>query len=235
MSKQTQKANPMKPAPAAQESEDNTLNFESEEVMDLAGEAEAAGKLSLEDLVGTGEDGVVTLDDVEKAIESHDADDQNDEDKESEEGSEDTIDFASDEAGEYAHEIREKVDASTVQGTGKDGAITKGDLKKALKAVEDEEKAKADAEAAEKAKAEAAAKAAEKSDEGEEEEERELDLNDPQDLAILNKEVINGLISFGSPVRGALNTKPAVQGRWNELLADANKLKKAIANIEKKG
>lgn len=123
---------------------------------------------------------------------------------EEEQGSEDTIEFTNDDVKDFAYESAEKYGfkVEDIVGTAKNprGAIKKGDVNKLVTA-------------AEKKIAEEAAKNAPPVVETEEEDEEELDFLDE-------------LISFGVPVRGALNTKPKVQARWNEFIERAVKLKR---------
>lgn len=50
------------------------------------------------------------------------------------------------------------------------------------------------------------------------------DLSDPAEVAELLDEVVEGLVSFSGPVRGALNTKPKAQAEWNTLVQKATAL-----------
>lgn len=228
MSKNKENVNPMKPAPKAPETEDEKIIFESEDVAAIAAEMAEEHGFDLNAIVGTGEGNAITLDDVQKAIDVN-KEQTNDFVSQKDPALEDKIDFASDEAGEFAIELADKINIKTIKaikGTGKDGAITKGDLRKALKIVEDEEKAKA-------AEEEAKNKPEESDDNGVEDVEAELDLTNPKDVSKLNLQIIEEIVSFGSPVRGALNTKPKVQESWNTLISKVVKLKKAIAAFEK--
>lgn len=203
--------NPMKPAAPA-ENEENTIKFESEETAKFAAEIAEKEGIDLATLEGTGDEDAITLDDLQAAIDAK----ENAGDGETPPPANETdkINFASDDAAEYAHEVKDKIDITKVVGTGKkDGGITKGDIKLAVQAIEK-------AEAAAEAEKAAAATPAEKSndDEGEGED----------DAPATVESVLESLISFGIPVRGALNTKPKVQEAWNALIADAVKVRKAL-------
>lgn len=60
----------------------------------------------------------------------------------------------------------------------------------------------------------------------------DYNLDDPEQAAALFEEVINGLVSFGPAVTGALSRKPKVEEAWNELVRKARKIQSKI-NHEK--
>lgn len=60
----------------------------------------------------------------------------------------------------------------------------------------------------------------------------DYDLSKPEEVAELAKSVIDDLVSFGHPVRGALDRKPKVQESWNELVKKAQKLQGAMNNAK---
>ena len=230
--------NPMKDGP-----DEETVTFESEELAKYAGEAADEYGLDLGEMVGTGPEGVITADDVDKAIEAaNDLDDP------------DAINFASEEAGEFYAENEDDIDLDEVEGSGKDGAITVEDLENALPAApEGEIKFTTDAvkEAAELAvkdhgvdlktitgtakdgsinaadvrkaveaiEADKAPKTPEETDPADGEGGEEVESIES---------IITDLVGFGLPVRGALKNKPLVLERWNDLQARALKVKRAF-------
>lgn len=151
--------------------------------------------------------------------------------------------FASDDAAEYAAEaVSQGLDMSTVVSTGKTG-ITKADITKALKLMEDladeddepEEDEETDSEEGSEAADEPAAetdsdKAAKKEQQKalKEEVEKagsgETKYDPPENHEF--QDFLTEFMSFSLPVRGALNGKPKVQERWNELVKRAGKLRK---------
>lgn len=206
-------SNPMKPAESA-ETEEEKVIFENEDTAKLAAELVDKEELEIATLEGTGADGVITLDDIQTALDAKKA--GTDPDADTDPADADTINYASDDAAEYAHEVKDKIDITKVVGTGKkDGGITKGDIKKAVEAVEKAEKAAQDA-------ADAEAKKQAKANGGDQDEDEAVDET-PTVEGLIEK-----LISFGIPVRGALNTKPKVQDEWNKLLKDAVYLQKNL-------
>ena len=58
----------------------------------------------------------------------------------------------------------------------------------------------------------------------------DFDMTKAEDVSELAKTVIDELVSFGHPVRGALDRKPKVQESWNELIKKAQKLQGAMNN-----
>ena len=194
--------NAMKP-PAEEPAQEHKIEgvdetvFESEDVVKAAVEASDEYGIDLNELKGTGENGVVTEEDVLKAVEAAEKPDEGETD----------VDFASETAGEFYAENKDKIDLSKVKGTGKNGAITKGDLQKALPKDKEPEETEEESE----------------EDEGE----TELDYNNPDDVAGEIERVLDDVTSFIIPVRGALNTKPKVQASWNDLAKRVVKLNKA--------
>lgn len=79
--------------------------------------------------------------------------------------------------------------------------------------IEDEEETMTDEERALKEKNEAAA-------------EEELDLNNPQHIAKLVDELIDGAVSLGHPLLAALANKPKVAESWNKVVDSAKKLQR---------
>lgn len=116
---------------------------------------------------------------------------------------EETTVFATEKAAAFAAEMLEKhgLKTESIKGTGKDGAITKGDIEGAVKSVEDDSVEDAPAPAQKETKAV-------KGDE--------------------LKEILDRMISFSLPIRGALNTKPRVQAEWNALCERAIKYRKSL-------
>jgi len=64
-----------------------------------------------------------------------------------------------------------------------------------------------------------------------EKEAEDYDLDDPKQAAALMEEVINGLVSFGPAVTGALSRKPKVEESWNKLVRKARKIQNKINKI----
>ena len=239
MAKNEKKAvNPMKDGPEDDVNEDKVV-FESEE---LAKYAADEYDLDLAEMVGTGKNGVITAEDVDKAI------------TEAEET--ETVNFASEDAGEFYAENEEVINLDEVEGTGAEGAITVDDMKKVMPAAPAEEGVKfttdqvkeaaelavkdhgidlstikgtakdgsinaADVrkavEAVEEANAPAPTPSAPEANEGEAVEEVDE-----------IKSIIDDLVSFGLPVRGTLKNKPKVLERWLDLQARAVKAQRAF-------
>ena len=231
--------NPMKDGP---EDNENKVVFESEELAKYAADAAEEYGLDLAEMLGTGENGVITADDVDKAIE------------EADEG--ETVNFASEDAGEFYAENEDAINLDDVEGTGTEGAITVDDMKKVMspnpaeeetvKFTTDQVKEAAEAavkdhgvdlatikgtakdgsinakdvrnaiEAVQKAKAPATPSAPEPKEDDAEEEVDEI------------KSIIDDLVSFGLPVRGTLKNKPKVLERWLDLQARAVKAQRAF-------
>lgn len=208
--------NPMKDGPeeeaVTETTEEINIFFESEEVATYAAEKAEEYGLELDGITGTGEDGVITRADIDKAVEiAGQVDEDNNPPSETEKNDEDqaadntegdtsdadvqeTVDFASDVAGEFYAANKEKIVLADVKGTGKNGSITKGDLEKYLP----------------------------KEDPAEEEVNEEAEDRPKEDTA---ESLIEELINFGLPVKGALKNKPLVLQSWNSLFERAIKFR----------
>jgi len=226
--------NPMKDGP---EENDGKVKFETEELATYAAEAAEEYGLELGEMVGTGPDAVITADDVDAAVTAAD----NMEDP-------DAVNFASEDAGEFYAENEEKIDLDEVEGTGKEGAITVDDLKAVIPAepaaeakfTTDTVKEAADAavkdhgvdlatvtgtakdgsiNAADVRKAVEAIEAANAPEPSDDEAEEEVDEI---------KSIIDDIVSFGLPVRGALKNKPLVLARWLDLQYRAVKTQRSF-------
>ena len=202
--------NPMKPA------ETEKPDFASEEAGELAVKLNNDGKISTEEIAalkGEGKDGAITVDDIEKALEEKEAAAAAEAEKANDDG--DNIVFTTEDVAAFAAEQADKIGfaITDIVGTAKQppGAIGKKDVDNHIKSIEKAKKA--EEKAAEK-ESEAESKAKDES----EDEEGELTL----------ESFFERFMQFSIPVRGALNTKPKVQGQWNKLIADAVKLQKQL-------
>lgn len=208
-------------AKAAAEAAKENIVFESEEVAEYAAQAAEEYGLNLSEIEGTGENGSISIADIDGAISAAAENSQV-------EANKDVSDFASDEAAEYSAFLiadgkisEEKV--AQIKGTGKAGSITKKDLDKAVKAEEKE------AAATDSDSPPVPEEAAEKE---EEKIEKEIDLTNPVHVSELIETILDEVISFGHPVRGALNGKPKVLERWNALVKNSTDVKRAIESFK---
>lgn len=99
------------------------------------------------------------------------------------------------------------IDVDALEGTGDGGEVTLGDLQAAVDALDDGGDDSDDEEGTEEDEAAVA----------------QFEQNEDEFIAILDE-----LISFGAPVKGALNTKPKVQQRWIELFQRAVKARNSL-------
>lgn len=184
---------------------DLAIKEASEETDNFASEdagefyAENEDDINLDEVEGTGKDGAITVEDMEKLLTPDPA-----------EGEE--IKFTTDQVKEAAEAAVKDhgVDLKTIKGTAKDGSINAKDIRSAVEAIE-EEKAPANPP-----------KYPTPNTPAEEEAGEGVEAVDEI------KSIIDDLVSFGLPVKGALKNKPKVLERWNDLQARAVKAQRAF-------